>query len=210
MATKNFFIAPEDGWVQVTDTTSRGYTRMSAFPHTHAFYVYGNGSTTPILVSTGSIVLVTFDTGISTADQTITIADTEVYTFKVARANPFEVTIGLTNLADAANFAFAVNTDSTFVNAQDNGDGTVLLTTLVAGDDSNYDIATDADNVDVGDGVFTGGSSADMGVLVCHHPFEIINGLSGDTDQMWIRTPTASNQGGKLRIDVYINPGAFA
>lgn len=47
MATKNFYIGPQDGWVKVLSTGAAHSVRISAYPHTQPFYVYGDPSTVP-------------------------------------------------------------------------------------------------------------------------------------------------------------------
>ena len=52
MATKSYFIAPEDGWVNVTTIAAKAAIRISAYPHTHPFRVYA-GTSAPALTVPG-------------------------------------------------------------------------------------------------------------------------------------------------------------
>lgn len=47
MATKSYFIGPEDGWVKVINSGHAYSVRISAYPHTHPFYVFGDPTATP-------------------------------------------------------------------------------------------------------------------------------------------------------------------
>lgn len=51
MATKTYFVGPQDGWVNVLTTTAKASLRISAFPHTMPFYVYGDTTITPSIAA---------------------------------------------------------------------------------------------------------------------------------------------------------------
>lgn len=98
MATKNYKIGPQDGWVKVLDAGVAFVVQISAYPHTHPFYVWGDPIATP--------------------------------------------------------------------------------------------------------------TAADVGVLVCHSAFHIENSNDiGNVDAFWVRTSNPSNQGGRIRIDLYTDGG---
>lgn len=56
MATKNYAIGPQDGWTKVIATGLAASVRISVFPHTHPFYVFGDPSATPSAATTGVLV----------------------------------------------------------------------------------------------------------------------------------------------------------
>lgn len=103
MATKSFYVGPQDGWLNVIVAGTAAAVRISGVPHSHPFYVYG-GSGAP--------------------------------------------------------------------------------------------------------------TAADNGVLVCHKPFQVENGITGNTDAFYIRVqnPAAGskNADGRIRIDVYTDGGTLA
>lgn len=47
MATKSYFVGPQDGWVNVLTADPKAYVLISASPHTAPFYVFGDPSVTP-------------------------------------------------------------------------------------------------------------------------------------------------------------------
>lgn len=58
MATKNYFVGPEDGWVKVvTGASPAASVRISAMPHTHPFFVFGDPSATPSLLTTTGVLV---------------------------------------------------------------------------------------------------------------------------------------------------------
>lgn len=56
MATKSYFIGPQDGWTKVIDAGNAFYIRISASPHTHPIYVFGDPTTTPGAADIGVLV----------------------------------------------------------------------------------------------------------------------------------------------------------
>jgi len=102
--------------------------------------------------STGQVLF----TGIPTAAQTLTIGD-EVYTFRAARAVPFEVTIGIDATATGANLVTALGLDSDLVTGV-NVTGTVTLTAQVPGTAGNaINLSETASNTTVSGPFMTGG-----------------------------------------------------
>lgn len=218
MATKNYFIGPQDGWVQIhaagTGSSAFHDIRISAYPHTHPFFVFGDSSATPSNVATAATQTVTFSTGVPIANETVTIGG-QVFTFKASRSAPFQVTIGADNATTAANFVSAVNTDSTkaFATAATN---VVTLHAYALGTAGNSITLTEAaTNVTVGGATLAGGANADMGVLVCHKPFEVRNSTStGNVDGIYVRVqnpvPNSPQSDGRLRLDVYLDGGTLS
>lgn len=51
MATKTYFVGPQDGWVKLLTTTTKASLRISAFPHTAPFYLYGDTTLTPSIAT---------------------------------------------------------------------------------------------------------------------------------------------------------------
>lgn len=47
MATKSYFVGPQDGWVKVTNVAAKAVVQIGAYPHTHPFYVFGDATVTP-------------------------------------------------------------------------------------------------------------------------------------------------------------------
>lgn len=56
MATKSYFVGPQDGWVNVIAAGNAYYVRISASPHTAPFYVFGDPSATPGPADIGVLV----------------------------------------------------------------------------------------------------------------------------------------------------------
>lgn len=200
MPAANFYLSPADGWTQIADSPK--FVRVSGYPHTHPYYVYA-GASAPSLVPTAATGTLTFAVGVPIADETVTIG-AEVYTFKAARANPFEVTIGADNATTAANFVTAVNTDSTLVSAT-RVTNVVTLHAYVAGTAGNAITTTEAaTNVSFGGATLSGGAAIVEGILVCHHPFKVNVTMA---EKLWARVPTpvpnANKNDGKIRLDVF-------
>lgn len=56
MATKNYFVGPQDKWVKVIAAGSSFSTRIGGIPHTHPFYVFGDPTATPGVGDTGILI----------------------------------------------------------------------------------------------------------------------------------------------------------
>lgn len=203
MATSNIYVGPQDGWTEVLADGGNN-VRISIIPETHPFFVYG-GDDVPVLnggFGTGTVV---FAVGVPVAAQTVVIG-TETYTFRAARALPFEVTIGGTNLITAANFRAAVAADSALVTPSI-ATNTVTVRAKVQGTAGNYAMSTAATNVTVGGAAMTGGTNSDTGVQINCGCFQIDNST---TDSFYVRlssnVPNSTNYDGRARIDVYAAP----
>lgn len=199
MPTNNYYIAENDGWVEIANAPTE--VRVSGYPHSHPYYLYA-GSSAPSLnsvLSTGTIT-VTNASGGPTATQTFTIG-TEVYTFVAARAAPFQVTIGADETATATNIVAAITADSTLVLATASSGVVTLTAKLVPGGYALSDTATD---VAVSGANMSAGSEPVEGILMCHHAFKTYNKM---TDKLYARivnpVPTAKRPNGKLRLDVF-------
>ena len=88
--TKNFYIAPSDGWVQIAPTASK-FIRTSAYPHTHPYYLAFSASA-PSLVGVAGSGSAAFSGGVPTNGQDIAIGP-ETYFFKTTPVNPNDVQI---------------------------------------------------------------------------------------------------------------------
>lgn len=200
MPTTNYIISPSDGWVQIA-TAGATFTRVSAHPHTHPYYIF-EGSAAPSLTASQGSGVVTFSVGVPTAGQTITIGS-ETYTWRAAASLPFEVTIGGTNLISATNFTTIVNAQSTLVRAVNGGTGGVTLTSYAQGTSGNYAFSTNASNVAVNGATFTGGAAVQRGVEICHKPYCNNTQAQGN---LYARVPnpasSASTGSGGIRLDV--------
>lgn len=198
MPTSNFYIAENDGWVEIADAPTE--VRVSGFPHTHPYYLYA-GTSAPSLnpvAASGTITI----SGLPVADETVTIGS-EVYTFKAAAAVPFEVTIGADATATGANLVTSITNHSTLINGS-NSLGVVTVTAKIPGSSYNYTLSESATNVVVSGATLTGGVDVVEGILICHHPFQTTNKM---TDKLYGRivnpVPTAKRPNGRLRLDVF-------
>lgn len=199
MATTNYYISPQDGWVQIADAPD--FLRTSAFPHTHQYYIYA-GSGAPGLDASAGTGSVIFATGVPTAGEHVIIGS-ETYVFRASATLPFEVTIGATNLLTAVNFAAIVNAQSTLVTSV-NTTGTVALTAKAVGTQGNYALSENATNVTVSGAAMTGGAPPQLGVLVCHKPFWM-NVTSADKFYARVQNPVpySNDANGSMRLDVF-------
>lgn len=195
----NFYIAPQDGWVQIS--AAADFLRVSAVPHTHPFYVTFAASAPSLLpvAASGTVTIVT--TG-PTEGQIVTIGS-EVYTFTATPTVPFDVDLGA-GFADAAdNLAITINADSILFRASEAG-SVVTVTALNPGTQGNVLFTTNADDTTLtGAGLLTGGTDIALGALICHDPLFI----DVTTDAAcWARVPnpvSGSRHGdGTLRVDV--------
>jgi hypothetical protein len=204
-STSNTYIAPSDGWTQISSTVAGLFLRVSGFPHTHPYYLYF-GASAPSLQGVRGTGTVTFS-GLPTAGQVVTIG-TETYTFRAARALPFEVTIGADATTTGDNFVTAVTTDSQLVTAT-NSTGTVTLLSKLIGPGGNFTLTENAANTAVSGATMTTGAYPVAGVLMCHKPFVINQAF---VQPVWARTanpvPNSSTQDGKLRLDVVVSTSA--
>lgn len=202
-STTNYYIAPSDGWVQISSTVAGLFLRVSGFPHTHPYNLYF-GASAPSLAgvkATGSVVF----SGLPTAGQIVTIGN-EVYTFRALRALPFEVTIGADATATGDNLVTALAADSLIVTGA-NTTGTVALTAIKIGTNGNYTISDNAANT--ASTSMTAGAPPTVGILMCHKPF-ILN--QAFVQPCWARVvnpvPNSSEQNGKIRLDVLVTTSA--
>lgn len=203
MATANFYVEPQDGWVAVASDVA--FIRISQFPHRHAFWV----TTDSQAPSTGSAATgtITFS-GQPTAADTITVGSS-VFTFvETTPAGDDEVEIGadaeetLDNLL-AAITALAGDT----VTATKSGTTIIDLAAVEQGPDGNSIVLTEsADNVTVsGSGTLEGGSDPVLGFMVdCEEEFWCDVPIS---DTVYVRT-TNPTPDSPLRIDVFYVAGA--
>jgi hypothetical protein len=51
MATKSYNVGPQDGWLKVIASGELAAVRITAFPHTKPFYVFGDPAITPTIAA---------------------------------------------------------------------------------------------------------------------------------------------------------------
>lgn len=56
MATKSFYVGPQDGWLNIIQIGNARAVRISAVPHTHPFFVYGDSGTPPTVADNGVLI----------------------------------------------------------------------------------------------------------------------------------------------------------
>ena len=197
MPTVNYYIAPNDGWVQVA--AAPDFVRVTGYPYTHQYYLAA-GSSAPSEVPTAATGEMTIS-GAPTDGDTVTIGS-EVYTFADSVSGSFEVEIGGDATETGANFEAVVNADSTLVTA-DAVNGVVTFTSNVTGPTGNYAMSENATNVTI-DATMTGGADVTYGIAMCHKPFECNVTM---TENLYARTVThvanSNRMDGKLRLDVF-------
>jgi hypothetical protein len=201
MPTANTYIGPSDGWVQLADSPK--FVRVSAFPHTHPYYLYAGSAAPASNAAVQASGVLTFATGVPIANETVTIGS-EVWTFKASRSAAYEVAIGGTNAITAQNFKTAVNTDSVVVFAA-GASNVITVKPYVAGTTGNAIATTEtATNVSWGGALMTGGLDVVEGILVCHHPFKVNVTMA---EKLFARVanpvPNSNKSDGKLRLDVF-------
>lgn len=57
MATKTYYIGPQDGWFNIASVTTKASIRISAFPHTHPFFVFADTTATPSLTADAGVMV---------------------------------------------------------------------------------------------------------------------------------------------------------
>ena len=89
--TTQFYIAPEDGWVEIV-AGSALFTRVSAYPHTHPYFLAWSSSA-PSLLSAAATGSVAFSGGSPSDGQNVAVGP-EVWTFRTSPTLPNDVGIG--------------------------------------------------------------------------------------------------------------------
>ncbi len=203
MATANFSINAEDGWVAVTSAATDFIHIRSNTPN-HAFFVTSAATlpanaNTPAVAATG---VITFG-GQPIADETVTVG-TDVFVFKAAAAGALEVTIGGTAAITRDNLTAKINSNSTVVTALSSGSTLINLTAVTAGTAGNSIVLTEAaTNVTVsGAGTLAGGAAAIIAVIgykvQCEEGFWV-NVTNSDNYYVRIQENVPQN----TRIDVF-------
>lgn len=192
ITTIDLFVRPEDGWVLAA-------TAPSAFcmvkPENFSPWWVAVAAAPPAAAATRASGTITF-AGLPVADETVTIGD-EVFTFKAAAVDPFEVTIGADANGTAANLAAAINADSTYATAAAPAN-IVTVTARTPGTAGNtIDLAEAATNVTVSGADLTGAVDALIGIPMgreSDNRFEAFELPNGTTGNVYIRTavPIAS------------------
>jgi hypothetical protein len=49
MATKSYSIGPQDGWTKIVASGHFASLRVSAYPHTHPFFIFGDPTAVPVV-----------------------------------------------------------------------------------------------------------------------------------------------------------------
>ena len=191
----NVYLTPGSGWNLLASGGAATQLRVSYFPHHIPVFFYV-GASAPSLKPTTATGTVTFATGVPTANQTVLVGS-ETYTFVALRSAAFQVTIGASNTATAANFVTAVNTDSALVRASAAA-GVVTLTAVLTGPSGNYTLSTAATNVSVV--TMSGGALAQTGFrLDSGHAF--FDGAY--TGNLYARTQ--NNNGDVVAVSIWQN-----
>lgn len=193
MATANFQVQPEDGWVTVASNVD--FIRIRQYPKTQPFYVT-TGSSAPSLSGTYATGTLTF-TGEPNDGGTVTVGDI-TYTFVDAfdDPGPYDVQLGANQTEAEANLTDAINGRAVIPAVAATG------TITISGG-----VPTAADTVDIGDETYTFVASAT-------DPFEVeIGGTAsetGDNLEAAIMADSAlvsaSNSGGVVTITA-LEPG---
>lgn len=199
MATANFSIKPEDGWVAITSGTV-AFIRVNRYPASMPFYIT-SGSSAPSandLPATGSITI----TGLPVADETVTIG-ANVYTFKASAASAFQVTIGGTGQITLDNLLAKITANETLVTGVKSGTTIINLTAVSTGTAGNAIVLTEsATNIVVsGSGTLAGGTATTRGFLVEDNDDFMVN--VSTTNVYYARTTNPRGDTNPLRIDVF-------
>lgn len=179
--TVDFFIRPEDGWVEVGSNYASLLIRPSEF---HPWWLAVTSGAAPVTTNARATGNVTFG-GLPVAGETVTI-NGEIYTARAARALPFEFTIGGDAEATADNLLAAINIDGDLDTyfPTDAGVGVVTITATVPGTAGNaITLAEAATNTTVSGALLTGGTTPIIGM-----PF----GRGADNARETYESPTAN------------------
>jgi hypothetical protein len=57
MATKSYQVGPQDGWFKIVTAGLLASLRVSVFPHTHPFFIYGDPTATPSLTADNGVLV---------------------------------------------------------------------------------------------------------------------------------------------------------
>lgn len=166
MATANYFIDAEDGWVAVT-SGSTGFVAIRSNSPNHPFFV-ADGSSAPTTTPTAATGTITISGGQPSEDDTVTVNGT-VFTFiSGTPADDTEVEIGVDPEATHDNLIVAINTVLGGVVTAADTSATVITLTAVAGGTAGNSItlAEDADNTVVSGAALTGGVNPPLGFKV--------------------------------------------
>lgn len=187
--TTNYAIDPEDGWVEIADSTDV----LIISPNVNNKYFISAGTSSPPAGTTSATGTATV-TSNAANNNTVTIGG-QVYTFKTSLTAPTtanEVLIGVDADASAANLNAAINKaagggttygSNTVANAYVTSTvatNVVTLTSRIPGPDGNAITLTESGNLTVSGATLTGGAFAIQGIEVrCSEPFIIDQTISG-------------------------------
>lgn len=202
MATQNYFIKAEDGWVKVAEDCD--FLRIVSVPKSGGFYFFHSASAPPVnsTQATGTITL--SSTGPVDTD-TIVVNDIE-YTFVTSASAPTEIEIGGDNDETAENIASVINANDTVHVAAVAIAAVVTISAVEPGTAGNsITLTEDATNVAVsGSGTLSGAVDLALGNLVnCGELFVDVP----IPDAIYARVDTTLPDR-PLRLDVFTIPSA--
>lgn len=199
MPTANYYIQPEDGWVEVVNG-GVNFLRLTRQPPSHPMYVAGGASPPTAGASASGTINIT-GAGPSAAE-TVTVG-TDVYTFVVTPVDPFDVAIGVDATETGANLAAAITANSSVAFAT-SALGAVTVQALSSGTIGNsVALAENAANTTVSGATLTGGIDAILGVALDEGTKFFVNVTTAEN--FYVRTITPKPDG-PLRVDVYYIP----
>lgn len=161
MATNNFYINAQDGWVQIA--TNPAFIRVTAAPH-HS-YLIADGASPPPLNSTNATGTVTLSSTGPLDTETVTVGG-QVYTFKTSPVAATDVAINVSINVTATNLATKIAANSASTTASAVGP-IVTVSARATGTAGNaITLAKAATNVAVSGATLTGAVDILYGVLV--------------------------------------------
>ncbi len=200
MATENFFIKAEDGWIKVAGACD--FVRITPVPQSGGFSLFHSGSAPPVNSTQASGTITLSSTG-PTNTQTVTVNGL-VYTFKTSPSGPRDVQIGVDNPTTASSLASVITSQDTVHVAAVAVGSVVTVNAVEPGTAGNsITLAQSASNVAVSGATLSGAVDLAVGVVVnckfvCNVPFA--GNLYARVDSTLPDRP--------LRLDVFSIPSA--
>lgn len=165
MATTNFLIKAEDGWVQI-DSGGGVYLRVTGVPSAGTFQLY-NGSSTPPVNSTAATGTITLSST-GPADGNTVVIGGQTFTFKTtpSAATDIQIDGGANNTTTAASAVTKINANSTVVSAT-SALGVITLTARTTGTAGNAITLTKVGaNIAVSGATLSGAVDIAIGITV--------------------------------------------
>lgn len=202
MATQNYFIKAEDGWVKVAEDCD--FLRIVSVPKSGGFYFFHSASAPPVnsTQATGTITL----SSTGPVDTDTFVVNDITYTFVTSASLATDVEIGGDNDETAANIASVVTANDTLNVAAVAVGPVVTVSAVEPGTDGNAITLTEnATNVAVsGSGTLAGAVDLAIGNLVnCGELFVDVP----IPDNIYARVDTTLPDR-PLRLDVFTIPSA--